>query len=171
MTGMNTDSEIWKALHAMSDASKSSATDVLVARALNELDAKDAEIARLKQLLDSAGGEDPTLRLSDEKFEAVKQAFSKPQKATPALKALLSPATPGGDTISRALHRRELAEKDVTIKALADALEGTCVGGAGDGKGSPCWCLTFKAFRDGEEDHDKYCRPKRAALRLAGRLP
>lgn len=48
---MSTDSEIWKALHAMGDASTSAATDVLVARALNELDAKDAVIKALADAL------------------------------------------------------------------------------------------------------------------------
>lgn len=93
---MNTDSAIWKALHAMATESKSSTTDVLVARALNELDSKDAEIARLRALMARAA----------------------------SLAEKLQPDTLAGVVVSLLTAGGQEVEKGVdVIRALCDVLE------------------------------------------------
>jgi hypothetical protein len=60
-----------------------------------QAESRSKKAARSKKQPHSSGAEwfsepAPSLRLSVEDFEAVKQAFSKPQKASPALRALFS---------------------------------------------------------------------------------
>lgn len=57
--------------------------------------------------------------------------------------------------------------RDATIKALADALSDTApvVGAAG-----PCWCDPMMEKKNGRH-WEAACVSRRAALRLAGRLP
>lgn len=64
-------------------------------------------------------------------------------------------ATGMGDTMIRALHQSELAEKDAVIKALADALERYGYMCRVQDPADPCFCIGCET---------------RAALRLAGRL-
>jgi hypothetical protein len=123
---------------------------------LGALAALEGEIARLIRGLE--GAKDWAARSGATGLE---QWCSEALSPTGKL-ATFPPDATAGDLISRALHCRELAEKDGVIKALADALDAH---GARGNMNDPEW-HSFHCIEDG---HDAACEAARAALRLAGR--